>query len=107
MSESAMVECPHCGDPELEVEGEPGLGTCAACMRPSGCCPRCGTGLRLFNYWRRPGILPPLPAKRPITFAVEEHPSRGPFATFEEGGHRYRFWAREAVLDVLACDAAG
>ncbi|MHC4392262.1 MAG: hypothetical protein ACYTFT_02275 [Planctomycetota bacterium] len=83
--------CPHCGEP---AEGAPqeAFTECMCCMRPFAVCPQCLAFVRLYDYWRRPGILPPLPEKRPITFTVEEDHRRGEFATFDEAAHHLTLW---------------
>lgn len=100
--------CPHCHEP-LESDATDVQNDCSCCMRPYAVCPVCRAAIRLYDYWRRPGILPPLPedlAGRKITFTVEEHPGRGELATFEEAGHRLVLWHEGRRVEWLSCPRA-
>jgi hypothetical protein len=62
--------------------------------------------VRLYDYWRRPGILPPLPsalAGRKITFTVEEDLRRGEYATFDEDGHVCLLWQQGRAIEWRSC----
>ena len=101
----ATTHCPHC-DLETEVGPIEVQSSCPFCLRAFGVCPRCHEAVRLYDYWRKPGILPPLPPEREarkITFAVEEHQRFGDYATFDEAGHSVVLWHDGRTLEWRRC----
>lgn len=102
------ARCPHC-DEAAEIEGSAFQAECPSCLRPFGICPVCASAVRLYDYWRRPGVLPPLPegrAGRKITFTVEQD-GRGARASFDEAGHLVVLFEQGRALSWTACPRGG
>ena len=100
------VTCPHCA---AETTGGSHIqACCVVCMRAFAVCPTCMEPVRLYDYWQRPGLLPPLPpdhpARRKITFEVDED-HRGAYATFRETGHIVILFADGRTVQWRACTA--
>jgi hypothetical protein len=100
-------ECPHCGRAQRGPEHPEIMGTCPVCWRAFGGCPRCGGFVRLNDYWRRPGPLPPLPPERAacskMQFVVEDAPGGGELAVFREAGHMVVLQQNGRALTWMHC----
>ncbi|GIW70557.1 MAG: hypothetical protein KatS3mg102_0099 [Planctomycetota bacterium] len=108
MAAGGEKRCPHCG---AAVAALPSAhqAECPACRRAYGACPGCGELVRLYDYWHRPGLLPPLPAgaeRRKIAFVLEDDPLQGPMATFREAGHVVILLQRNRELRWRRCPRA-